>query len=153
MVSHLATASNITIFHYHQKNKLCMHCEIPDSLPWHHEQYSNTCTVDSFLTIMLLYAYVRQNPTILSKFGASEVENNLKPGKSLLLMMKGKLQEEKTSVLQYLQSRLNLRLVPHGRKYNFFGGEHSQCLCLLSHIWKLSMHLTCNSPHCPGNNN
>ena len=97
---------------------------------------------------MLLYA--RQNPTFLSKFGASEVEDNLKSG--LLLMMKGKLQEGKTSVLQYLQSRLNLRLVPHGRKYDFFGGEHSQCLCLLSHIWKLSMHLTCSSPHCPGNN-
>ena len=71
-------------------NFVCMHCEIP-SLPWHHEQYSNTCTVDNFLTIMLLYA--RQNPSFLSKFGASEVEDNLKSG--LLLMMKGKLQEGK----------------------------------------------------------
>ena len=126
----------------------CMQCDIPDSLRWHHDIYTNTCTVDNFLTIMLLFA--KQTPTFLSKFVANEIEDNLKS--SLLLMLKGKLQEGKTSILQYFHSRLNLELVPRGTKYNFFGGEYSQCLCLFSHIWKLSIQLICSSPHCPNNN-
>ena len=90
-----------------------MQCDIPDSLRWHHDIYTNTCTVDNFLTIMLLFA--KQTPTFLSKFVANEIEN-LKS--SLLLMLKGKLQEGKTSILQYFHSRLNLELVPRGTKYN-----------------------------------
>ena len=63
---------------------------------------------------MLLFA--KQTPTFLSKFVANEIEDNLKS--SLLLMLKGKLQEGKTSILQYFHSRLNLELVPRGTKYN-----------------------------------
>ena len=72
MVSHLLPQILESFTTIKKTNFVCMHCEIPDSLPWHYEQYSNTCTVDNFMTIMLLYA--RQNPTFLSKFGASEVE-------------------------------------------------------------------------------
>ena len=127
---------------------LCMQCGIPDSLQWHHDRYTNTCTLDNFLMVLLLYA--KQNPDFLSKLGDSEIEDNLKS--SLFLMMNGKLEEGKTSVLEYFHSQLNLELLPCGKKYDFFGSEYSKCLCLLSHIWKLSMQLTCSSPHCPNNN-
>ena len=122
-----------------------MQCNIPDSLPWHHAKYTNTCTLDNFLMVMLLYA--KQNPDFVLKFGSSEVEDNLKS--SILLMLDGALEKGRTHILEYFHSRLDIQLSSKAKKYDFFGDEYSRCLCLFSHVWKLTVQLACDSPHCP----
>ena len=75
-----------------KKEFVCMQCSIPDSLPWHHTKYTNTCTVDNFLMVLLLY--MKQNPNFFSRFGNSEVEQKLISG--LILMSNGALEKGKT---------------------------------------------------------
>ena len=127
---------------------ICMQCSIPDSLPWHCTNYTNTCTVDNFEMVLLLY--MKQNPDFLSRFGNSEVEEKLKSG--LTLMSNGALEKGKTLILEYFHLWLNIEPSLDSNKHDFFGDEHSRCLCLFSHVWKLSLQSQCISPHCPANN-
>ena len=127
----------------------CSACTVPESLPWMHNEYTNTCTSDNFLTILSLHC--KQYKSFLDTFGDSEAENSLKA--AIVLMNKGKLDEGKTLFLHLLQSRLNLTISQENNlKYDCFGGENNRCLCLFTHIWKLVIKLKCTSEHCPNHN-
>lgn len=120
--------------------------EVPDTPQWNHRDFINTCTVDNFLTILLLY--LKQNPLFMSCIGDSEAEEVLKSG--MLEMLKGNLPTGKAMLLHYICSEL---CVPQIKgKFDLYGGEYSRCLCLFSDIWKLSIHYVCTSPHCPDGN-
>ena len=123
---------------------VCEYCRIPDTLTWHHSQFTNTCTADNFITALLLHC--QQYPQFISQaFGTSEVENVLKAG--ITLMLAGKMSEGKTTILSFVKSKLNLNY--NGIKYDCYGGEYDKFLCLLKHIWKFIIYQKCTSPHCP----
>jgi len=125
---------------------ICKACSVPQTLPWDHDEFINTCTSDNFLTILLLH--YKQYKSFLDTFGKSEAENSLKA--AIILMDQGKLHEGKTLFLRFLQSRLNL---PREKlKYDCFGGENNRCLCLFTQIWKLVIKVKCTSRFCPNKN-
>jgi hypothetical protein len=79
----------------------CSACEVPDSVAWSHKHFSNTCTFDNFLTILLLQC--RQHPQFLQSLGNSEVEKVLMGG--MQLMINGHVYEGKTAILHYMASQ------------------------------------------------
>ncbi|XP_065887174.1 uncharacterized protein [Dysidea avara] len=109
----------------------CSACTVPESLPWMHNGYTNTCTSDNFLTILSLHC--KQYKSFLDTFGDSEAENSLKA--AIVLMNKGKLDEGKTLFLHLLQSRLNLTISQENNlKYDCFGGENNRCLLVHTYL-------------------
>ena len=125
---------------------LCKGCEIPETVPWNHENFVNTCTSDNFLTILLLHC--KQYECFLqSSLGFSSVEDTLKA--AITLMIRGKIYEGKTMFLKMLESTVNLEY--NHRKYDCYGGENNRCLCLFTHIWKIAVKQKCMSVHCPVN--
>ena len=50
-----------------QEEFVCSRCTIPTTLKWNHSDFTNTCTSDNFLTILMLYC--QQHPQFLSHFG------------------------------------------------------------------------------------
>ena len=61
----------------------------PELLQWKHDEFTNTCTSDNFLTLLLLH--YKQYRSILDTFGDSDAEDSLKA--AIVLMHEGKLQE------------------------------------------------------------
>ena len=122
---------------------ICNGCSVPESLPWSHDEFTNTCTSDNFLSILLLHC--KQYKSFLDTFGDSEVENSLKA--AITLMDQGKLCEGKTLFLHMAQRYLNLSRT--NMKYDCFGGENNKCLCLFTHVWKLVIKAKCTSRFCP----
>ena len=103
---------------------VCPNCTIPATISWHHETYTNTCTSDNILTILLLHC--RQHGEFLNNIGSSDVEVALKSG--LKLMLQNKVQRGKTVILIFFKTKLNLET--YGTKYNCFGSEYEMCLKL-----------------------
>lgn len=58
-------------------------CEIPPTIPWRHEKYTNTCTADNFLAVLL--AHCHQHSNFLEKMGSSAAEVALKAGLAMML--------------------------------------------------------------------
>ena len=50
-------------------------------------------------------------------------------------------------MLDHINSKVGLP--KEGKMFNCFGTEFALCLSLFSHVWKIQVKLTCNSPHCP----
>ena len=50
-------------------------------------------------------------------------------------------------MLDHINSKVVLP--KEGNMFNCFGTEFALCLSLFSHVWKIQVKLTCNSPHCP----
>ena len=107
---------------------VCTRCSIPATIPWQHHEFTNTCTADNFLTIVLLHC--NQNLQFISNIGNSEMEKNLKA--AILLMQKGSIKEGKSLILKAVQARLNFQY--SNGKYNFYGSEHIApfCACFLT---------------------
>ena len=57
-------------------------------------------------------------------------------------MLKGNIDNGKTKILTYIKSVI-------GTKDNTNCSEYEQCLQVFKQIWKLSLTLMCDSPHCP----
>ena len=127
---------------------ICNPYTVPESLQWIQEKFTNTCTSDNFLTILLLHC--KQHKSFLNTIGDSVDENTLKA--AIILMKQGKLQGEGggTLFLHLLQSRLNLDR--ENSKYDCFSSENSRYLRLFTHIWKLVIKLKCTSKYCPNQN-
>ena len=85
-----------------QNDWVCPNCKIPATISWHHETYTNTCTSDNILTILLLHCH--QHGEFLSYIGSSDVEVALKSG--LKLMLQSKIQRGKTVILDFLKQSL-----------------------------------------------
>ena len=126
-----------------RNHDFCPECKLPSTLSWNNDAYTNTCTCDNILTILLLYC--KQYNTFLSAFNSSTPENTLKSG--LTLMLNGNLNWGKTVILDYLRSSLNLPRI--GNKFNCLGTEFAILLSAFSHVYKLSVTKQCNSTHCP----
>ena len=125
---------------------VCPHCQYPEVLQWHHPQYTNTCTSDNIITIILTYC--RQNITFLSKLKSSAAENVLKLG--LMSMLNGNLSEGKSTILDWVQSQLNLKRTVDGRHDCYmYGTERDKFMCLFNHVWKLHQTRKCTSKFCP----
>ena len=121
---------------------------IPSTIRWNHTEFTNTCTSDNFLTILLLYC--QQYPKFLSSYvGNTAMETTLKA--SITLMKEGNIHEGKSLILKEAQSKLNYGRTGDG-KYDCYGSENSAFLCLFSHIWKMKVEQKCTSSYCPNNN-
>jgi len=125
---------------------VCTKCSIPATIPWQHHKFTNICTADNFLTIVLLQC--NQNLQFISKIGNSEIEKSLKT--VIMLMQKGSVKEGKSLILRTVQARLNFQY--SNGKYDCYGSEHSSLLCLFSYVWKLRVKQKCMSSHCPQKN-
>ena len=75
----------------------CAYCTIPETIPWNHHQYTNTCTVDNGLSIILLHC--QQNPLFFNNLGSSDIEKAIKG--SVQLMMTGHLYEGRCIVFGF----------------------------------------------------
>lgn len=127
---------------------ICSKCSVPATIPWQHSEFTNTCTSDNFLTILLLHC--NQHPMFLSScLGSTDIENALKA--AILLMQKGNIKEGKSLILKAAHFKLNFQCTPDG-KYDCYGSEDSHFLRLLSHIWKLQVLQKCTSSYCPNKN-
>ena len=74
-------------------------CKLQSTLPWNNDTYTNTCTCDNILTILLLYS--KQYNTFLSALKSGLHDNN---GKWKI----GNINRGKTVILDNLRSSLNL---------------------------------------------
>lgn len=119
---------------------LCPNCALPPTVPWTHPKYTNTCTSDNFLTILLLACL--NNKNFINEIGLSEAECVIKAGISQ--MIKGEIQEGKGEILSFLQSKVRTREV-----HDCWGNDYDQCLTVLHHIWKLYIKMRCSSTCCP----
>lgn len=123
---------------------LCPFCKKPLTVPWGHSMYTNTCTSDNFLTILLLHS--QQNVNFHHKFiGSSDSELVLKA--ALATMLKGNVVNGKKMMLDHIHSKIGLPKA--GKMLNCFGTEFALCLTFFHHVWKIKVNLRCNSPHCP----
>ena len=123
---------------------VCPHCQYPEVLQWKHPGYTNTCTSDNIITIILTYC--RQNTNFLSYLKTSAAENILKSG--LMTMLNGNLAQGKSIILDWVKSQLNLPLASDGT-CNCYGTEREQFMCLFRHVWKLHQSRKCDSKFCP----
>ena len=127
---------------------VCSRCNIPSTIRWSHTEFTNTCTSDNFLTILLLYC--QQYPKfLLSYVGSTAIETALKA--SIALMKKGNINEGKSLILKEAYARLNYGR-SCDRKLNCYGSENGAFLCIFSHVWKMQVEQKCTSPYCPNNN-
>ena len=123
---------------------MCHICEIPPTLHWGDKNYVNTCTVDNFLTCLLLHC--KEYPHFLSNaLGNSDVDNVLRTG--MKLMLPGNLVEGRHVVLQHVSSRINLP--SNGNIYDCYGNEHSLFLSIFKNISRVHVIQRCTSEHCP----
>ena len=122
----------------------CHQCTIPCTLQWHHEKYTNTCTVDNLMSALLLHC--QEHPTFLSTaLGNTEPENALEA--ALKLMMNGNLDEGKTVMLQFAHSKINYHRT--NNMYDCLGNEYNNFIVLFKDISKLHVTQQCPSPFCP----
>ena len=121
-------------------------CSITATIPWQHHEFTNTCIVDNFLTIILLH--YNQNLQFISNLGNGKMEKSLKA--AIMLRQKSSIREGKSLFLRAVQAQLNFQY--NNGKYDCYGSECSSLLCLFSPIWKLVVEQKCMSPHCPQKN-
>uniref|UniRef100_A0A1X7UXJ5 SWIM-type domain-containing protein n=1 Tax=Amphimedon queenslandica TaxID=400682 RepID=A0A1X7UXJ5_AMPQE len=121
----------------------CAYCTIPETIPWHHHQYTNTCTVDNGFTIILLHCL--QNPLFFNNLGSSDIEKAING--SVQLMLAGHLYEGKGALLDYISSKIDISYLDS--KIDFKGNEHSKFLSLLRNISRVYVKQRCLSQHCP----
>ena len=127
-------------------------CTIPVTLMWNHSDFTNTCTSDNFLTILMLYH--QQHPQFLSHLGDNEIENSIKAGLSLMLENSSGFYEGKSLILKVAHSEFNFPRAANGM-LDCYGTENSRFLCLItliSHVWKLQIWQQSISSHCPNIN-
>ena len=118
---------------------VCFQCDLPDTVPWATQGFTDTCTTDNFFSILLLHCL--QHPEFISLMGKSAVENALKAG--LKLMIGGQIIEGKQVILQHLQSESS------APKYSFYGHEFDEILSFFRHVWRVRIIKKCPSPVCP----
>ena len=123
---------------------VCSKCTIPVTIQWNHNEFTNTCTSDNFLTILMLYC--QQHPAFLSNLGSSDLEATLKA--SISLMNKSNITEGKSLMLKKAHDRLNFSRDKNG-KLDCYGTEESAFLCLFAPVWKLQFVCQCTSDFCP----
>ena len=87
----------------HKGTFVCSKCTIPVTIQWNHNEFTNTCTCDNFLTILMLYC--QQHPAFLSHLASSNLEATLKA--SISLMNKSNITEGKSLMLKKAHDRLN----------------------------------------------
>lgn len=126
---------------------ICPTCFIPRVLEWKHPKYTNTCTSDNILTILLMYCH--QNRQFLSYFQSSDGENALKSGLSMMLV--GKLIQGKSIILDWVHSQRNLPRTSDGT-FNCHGTEFDMFLSTFCHVWRLHQQRQCDSKFCPSAN-
>ena len=122
---------------------LCPYCKKMPVIAWGHPKYTNTCTVDNFLQIILVACH--QNSDLPKFFGCSESELALKA--SMAMLLKGDTFAGKELMLEHLNSLIGF---PRGdNAFNCYGSEYANCLTAFSNVWKLHLSLHCCSPDCP----
>ena len=114
---------------------LCPFCQIPPTVPWTHPVYTNTCTSDNFLMIVLLTCL--QVESFFENIGTNAAECAMKA--AISQMMKGKLEEGKSTILDYIGVQIS---------NNCWGSEFCQCLTVFHDVWKLRLSLQCTSASC-----
>ena len=122
---------------------VCSKCTVPFTIPWNHKEFTNTCTSDNFLTILMLYC--QQHSAFLSQLGSSDLEATLKA--SIQLMNKGNITEGKSLMLKKAHEKLNFKREKNG-KLDCYGTEESAFVP----IWKLQFVCQCTSDFCPTKN-
>ena len=126
-----------------RSDSFCPSCTVPDTPKWHHDLFTNTCTVDNAITIKMIAC--KENPQLLSFIGSSAIERSLHA--CIQLMLRGETEEGKSIILKFVQSKINLPIT--GGKYDFVGNETNRFLCLLTHIFRLIVSQKFNTLHCP----
>ena len=125
---------------------ICCHCELPETVEWSHKVFTNTCTADNFLSIILLHC--RQHSEFLNKIGTSTSERALKAG--VKLMTDGQLAEGKTVILQHVKSEASVQNYESGhQKVDCYGHEYVEFLSFLKHVWRVHIRKRCPSVFCP----
>ena len=82
-VQHISVRIGFSIFQFLlAKEHLFAANAIYQLLQWNHKEFTNTCTSDNFLTILMFYC--QQHPTFLSRLGSSDLESTLKARISLI---------------------------------------------------------------------
>ena len=121
---------------------VCNACSIPESLQWKHDEFTNTCTSDNFLTLLLLHR------SILDTFGdkwcwklpqSSNCTNGWRKasgGKDVIFTFA-------TVKIESFQGEFKVSLLSLW---------NDRCLCLLTHIWRLAIKMKCTSKYCPNQN-
>lgn len=99
---------------------VCSKCTIPFTIQWNHKEFTNTCTSDNFLTILMLYC--QQHPAFPSHFSSNDLEATLKA--SISLMNKSNITEGKSLMLKKAHDRLNFNRDRNG-KLDCYGTEES----------------------------
>ena len=123
---------------------ICHHCTVPMTLKWGAKNFTNTCTLDNFLTTLLLYC--KQHPDFLIKaIGNSDSEDVLKTG--MKLMLGGELVEGRNVILQHVNTKVKFRGNQH--QYDCYGNEHSNFLSIFKNISKIIVVQQCTSHYCP----
>ena len=97
---------------------LCFQCELPDTVPWYNQGFTDTCTTDNFLSILLLHCL--QHSSFMTLIGNSSAEIAVKAG--LTLMLSGQILEGKRVILQHIQSESSTP------KMSFYGHEFDKIL-------------------------
>ena len=99
---------------------VCSRCTIPSTIKRSHTEFTNTCTSDNFLTILLLNCKQYQN--FLSSYVGTPIETALKI--SIALMKKGNINEGKSLISKETHSKLNYGCTGDG-KFNCYSSENS----------------------------
>ena len=86
---------------------VCPTCQIPSTIPQAHSNYTNSCTSDKILAILLLRCH--EIPTFIECIGNSPAEKALKA--ALCTMLDGDVHNGKTIMIDHIKS-----VLPHGRK-------------------------------------
>lgn len=118
---------------------------MPATVPWSHPKYTNTCTCDNFLTIILLQC--QQDHQFCNKFGTSPSELALKG--ALSLMLNGDMENGKSVILDYINSVIGFS--KNGPLFDCYGSEYDKCLKAFDNVWRLYMSLKFLSKFCPSN--
>jgi len=116
-------------------------CSKCSTIQWNHKDFTNTCTSDNFLTILMLYC--QQYPTFLTHLGSGDLETT-----AITLMNKCKITEGKSLMLQRPHESLNFNQDKSG-KFDCYGTEENAFLCLFAPVWKLHLLYQCTSDFCP----
>ena len=118
---------------------VCPGCKNPKTIPWIHPNYTNTCTSDNILTILLVYC--QQYRDFLKSFNSNEAEDSLKS--AMKVMLNGNIVQGKTVMLDYIRSRYPLKHIG-GTMYDCFGSEYEMFLRAFRHVHMLSTSKQCN---------
>lgn len=122
---------------------LCPYCKKIPVIPWGHRRYTNTCTIDNFLQIVIVMCL--QINDLPKWFGNSDSELVLKA--CVAKMIKGDIFAGKELLLDHLNSVIGFPM--EDSTFNCYGSEYAYCLTIFSNVWKVHLSLHCCSPSCP----